>query len=136
MHKILFYNELIIYSTIEGLDECMDIVKKISERFNFSFDKCFALQTVLVEALENAFIHGNKGVRELKVRVLIKISKSEIFLEVEDCGDGYDISTVTSTIDGSNFHKESGRGIFFIKRLSSSYCTVGKGNIIRIKLER
>jgi serine/threonine-protein kinase RsbW len=136
MNGPVFKTELFIPSTAEGLDECLKMAGELAHRNNFNFDEAFSLQTILVESIENAFIHGNKGIRELQVRVLISVSQSEIFIEVEDCGDGFDFASIPSPIEGTNIHNETGRGLFFIKSLSSACYTVGKGNIIRIILKR
>lgn len=136
MNQTLFQKELFIPSTIEGLNKCLDVVEEVREKFNLNFDTSFSLHTVIVESVENAFIHGNKGVRELDVRVLIAISKTEIFVEVEDRGDGFDLDSVPSPVNRSDLKSEGGRGIFFIKKLSSCCYTGGKGNIVRIKLKR
>ncbi len=132
----LFHTELFIPSTIEGLNKCLDVVDELKEKFGLNFDTCFRLHTVIVEAVENAFIHGNKGVRELEVRVYISISETEIFVEVEDNGDGFDLNSISSPVDGTDLKSEGGRGIFFIKMLSSSCYTGGRGNILRIILNR
>ena len=136
MDEILFQKELFIPSTIDGLNRCLDVIRELRELFNLNFDTMFCLHTVLVEAVENAFIHGNKGVRELDVRVFISISLMEIFVEVEDRGEGFDMNSISTPIDHLHLKSEGGRGIFFIKKLSACCCTEGKGNIIRIKLNR
>jgi len=136
MDEILFQKELFIPSTIDGLNRCLDVIGELRELFNLNFDTMFCLHTVLVEAVENAFIHGNKGVRELDVRVFISISLVEIFVEVEDQGEGFDMNAISLPIDHLNLEREGGRGIFFIKKLSAGCYTVGKGNIIRIILNR
>jgi serine/threonine-protein kinase RsbW len=136
MDQILFQKEIYIPSTIEGLNKCLDVIGELKEQFDLNFDTMFCLHTVLVEAVENAFIHGNKGVRELYVRVFFSISLNEICVEVEDRGDGFDLDAISSPTDHWNLKREGGRGIFFIKKLSSGFSTDGKGNIIRIKLNR
>lgn len=136
MNQTLYQKELLIPSTIEGLNECLNIVDDIKQRFNLDFDTSFGLNTIIVESVENAFIHGNKGIRELTVRVLISISSSEILVEVEDMGKGFDINSIESPIDIANISNEGGRGIYFMKVLSTSCYTVGRGNLIRIKLKR
>ncbi|MEI6677840.1 MAG: ATP-binding protein [Mariniphaga sp.] len=136
MSKLLFQRELFFPSVFEGLNICLDMVSEVEHLFNLDFDKSFALQTVLVESVENAFLHGNKGASDLDVRVYISISASEIFLEVEDKGEGFDINSIPSPIEGDNIYNECGRGLFFIKSLCSSCYTMGKGNIVRIILER
>jgi serine/threonine-protein kinase RsbW len=136
MDQILFQKEIFIPSTIDGLNRCLDVIGELKEQFDLNFDTMFCLHTVLVEAVENAFIHGNKGVRELDVRVFFSISSNEIFVEVEDRGEGFDIDAIASPTDHLNLKRVGGRGIFFIKKLSSGCSTEGKGNIIRIKLNR
>ncbi|MCX6236359.1 MAG: ATP-binding protein [Bacteroidia bacterium] len=136
MSQTLFKKELFIPSTFEGLNKCLDIVGEVREQFDLDFDTSFGLHTIMVESIENAFIHGNKGVRELEVRVFISICANEILVEVEDTGDGFDLNSIESPLVGSNIKNEGGRGIFFIKMLSSTCYTVGRGNIIRIKLKR
>ena len=136
MDQILFQKEIFIPSTIDGLNRCLDVIEELKEQFDLNFDTMFCLHTVLVEAVENAFIHGNKGIRELDVRVFFSISLNEIFVEVEDRGEGFDMDTISSPTDYLHLKSEGGRGIFFIKKLSAGCSTEGKGNIIRIKLNR
>ena len=136
MSSLLFYRELNIPSTIEGLNECLVIVDEVGEKFGLDFDRKLSLQTVIVESVENAIIHGNKCLRDLKVRFYLAITHEEIIIEVEDQGEGFDLNSVPSPIESSNIRKESGRGIFFIKQLSNNCSTLGKGNIIRINMDR
>jgi len=136
MNQTLYQKELFIPSTFEGLNKCLDMVGEVREKFDLDFDTSFGLHTVMVESIENAFIHGNKCKRELEVRVFISININEILIEVEDMGDGFDMNNIESPLVVSNLKNEGGRGIFFIKMLSSSCYTVGRGNIIRIKLNR
>ena len=134
MDQILFQKEIFIPSTIDGLNKCLDVIGELREQFDLNFETIFCLHTVLVEAVENAFVHGNKGVRELDVRVFFSVSSSEIFVEVEDRGEGFDLNAISSPIDHLNLLREGGRGIFFIKKLSAG--CYAEGNILRIKLNR
>jgi serine/threonine-protein kinase RsbW len=136
MSEWLYNIQLIIPSTAEGLNECLDIVNDISIKFDLDFEKTFALHTVLVEAVENAIIHGNRGIRDYTVRLDIRINFYQIFLEVEDQGNGFDINLIPSPVSAGNICKEAGRGIFFIKNLSDSFWNIGKGNIVRILINR
>jgi len=136
MSSFLFSRELFIPSSVDGLEECLFIIKQVGEEFKLDLEQKLSLQTVTVESVENAIIHGNKNIRELKVRFNISITIKEIVIEVEDQGDGFSINSVPSPISDNNIRKESGRGIFFIKCFSNSICLLGKGNIIRIYIDR
>lgn len=127
---------LSIPSTVEGLNKCLDKVSSIGTDFDFDFDQNFAFHTIIVEAVENAIIHGNKLNRDLLVDIRITISDLNIFIEVEDSGDGFDLNSIPSPIDSANILKESGRGIYFIRKLSNSFVTVGKGNKVLIVIKR
>ena len=136
MKQSLYQTELFLPSTVEGLNNCLDIIDDIKVKFGLNFDTCFRLHTVIVEAVENAFIHGNKGVIESKVRLFISITETEIFIEVEDTGPGFDLNSILSPVDRADLKSEGGRGIFFIKKLSSNCYTEGRGNILRIIINR
>lgn len=136
MDQVLFERELFIPSTIEGLNICLDVVDEIRTLFDLNFDISFCLHTVIVETVENAFIHGNKGHRDLEVRVYISINQAQIFVEVEDKGEGFDLGSIGHAMSLKDLKSEGGRGIFFIKSLSSFCYTVGNGNIIRIIINR
>ena len=131
-----FKREILIPSTIEGLNVCLDMVRDLTKKFNLDIETSFRLHTVVIESVENAIIHGNKFIKDFNVRILIMISSEDILVEVEDKGEGFDMNTVPSPIEGSAIQMEGGRGIFFIKRLSLSCYTMGRGNILRIKLKR
>ena len=130
MSNFLFHRELFISSSIEGLEECLLIAKKVGDMFELDFEKMLSLQTVTVESVENAITHGNHSLRELKVRFCILVTFSEIIIEVEDQGDGFSLSSVPSPIISMpNICKESGRGIFFIKCFSKKVCLLGRGKL-------
>jgi serine/threonine-protein kinase RsbW len=133
----LEYNKRIaIPSDLEGLRECLELTKDIQRIFQLDTDKIFAFQTVLLEAVNNAIIHGNKFNKDLLTIVTVSINRELIFIEVEDQGDGFDLDLVPSPVNGSNILLENGRGIFFIRQLSDGFKTIGKGNIVNIIINR
>ena len=136
MKQILYQRELFLPSSIEGLNKCLDIVYELTHLCNLDCDTIFCLNTVIIESVENAIIHGNKFAGDASIRVLIAIGLHEITVEVEDNGDGFDLNSIPSPLEGRAIDQEGGRGIFIIKSLSRSCYTMGRGNIIRIKLKR
>lgn len=131
------YNKRIaISSDLAGLRECLELTRDIQCRLQLDTDKSFALQTVVLESVNNSITHGNKCNKDLEIIVTIKVNKDEIVIEVEDQGDGFELTTVPSPIEKGNICLESGRGIFFIKKFSNSFNTVGKGNIVNIIINR
>jgi serine/threonine-protein kinase RsbW len=131
-----YSKKMSISSDMDGLRECLELFEDIHKRFQLDSDKSFAVQTVLLEAVTNAITHGNKLNKELETLVTIKINREEIFIEVEDQGEGFNLDLVPSPLDEGNLLLESGRGIFFMKQLSNSFKTNGKGNIVNIIIDR
>ncbi len=136
MYNKLYHRDLYFTTLDRDAERYLLIVKELSELFNLNFDKKLALTTILSEAIENAFIHGNKNQVNLCVAVSVIVNSKQIIIEVEDEGNGFNIDDVPSPIDYENLKKESGRGLFFIKSFSSSLDLLGKGNILRIKVDR
>jgi len=136
MGELEYFKKFTINSTMEGLKECLDVAYEIQKNFNFEPSKEFAFQTVLVESVRNSICHGNKFNKDLLTIITIEIYNKQIKIEVDDQGDGFDLEKVPSPIEQHNINLENGRGIFFIKSLSESLNTRGKGNIVDIILNR
>ena len=132
----MYETEFWIPSTIEGLKKCLGAVREVVDNFNLNFESSFGLHTVIVELVENAIIHGNKRNMDLEVRVFIGVGITEIIIEVEDTGEGFDLVDIPEFYPPADIRREGGRGIFFIKTLCSSCCTLGKGNIFRCQISR
>ncbi len=131
-----YYKRLVIPSTYEGLKTCLDLIPEIEFKLHFDDKTGFALRTILIESVTNAIRHGNHYNKDLNAIITIEISKKEIFVEVEDQGEGFDANLIPSPVDADNITLETGRGIFFIKAFSDSFKTIGKGNIVNIVINR
>ena len=136
MEELEYYKRISINSTMEGLRNCLEIACEIQKDFNFEPAKEFAFQTVLAESVSNAIIHGNRFNEELLAVVTISIDKEKIRIEVEDQGNGFDLGKIPSPLDKDHIALESGRGLFFIRNLSNSVTTRGRGNILDIIINR
>jgi serine/threonine-protein kinase RsbW len=136
MAELEFIKKFSVNSTTDGLRKCLEIACEIQRVFNFEASKEFAFQTVLVESVTNAISHGNKYNEDLLTSVTISIDNEKIRIEVEDQGEGFDLDQIPSPIDKDHISLENGRGIFFIRNLSSSITTRGRGNIVDIIINR
>lgn len=136
MGELEYFKRFSINSTMEGLRNCLEIAREIQKDFNFEPAKEFAFQTVLAESVSNAIIHGNRFNEELFAVVTISIDREKIRIEVEDQGNGFDLDKIPSPLDKDRITRESGRGLFFIRNLSNSVTTRGRGNIVDIIINR
>ena len=136
MEDLEYFKRLAISSDLGGLKECIDLAKDIDLSLGLDSDKGFAVQTVILEAANNAITHGNKLNKDLETIITVKVNSEKIFIEIEDQGEGFDLMKVPSPVEKGNIGLENGRGIFFIKKFSDSFNTIGKGNIVNIIINR
>ena len=93
----------------------------------------------LTEALSNAILRGNRGIRDKQVRVRAVVSDSSLVLEVADEGTGFDLDacTVDPTRPG-NLEREDGRGLFLMRSLMDRVerYEADERNVVRLTLHR
>jgi serine/threonine-protein kinase RsbW len=93
----------------------------------------------LTEALSNAILRGNRGIRDKHVRVRAVVSDSDLVLEVADEGTGFDLDacTIDPTSPGS-LEREDGRGLFLMRSLMDRVERFEDDmrNVVRLTLHR
>ena len=93
----------------------------------------------LTEALSNAILRGNRGIRDKHVRVRAVVSDNALVLEVADEGTGFDLDacTIDPTRPG-NLEREDGRGLFLMRSLMDRVerYEADERNVVRLNLNR
>ena len=93
----------------------------------------------LTEALSNAILRGNRGLRDKHVRVRAVVSDSALVLEVADEATGFDLDacTIDPTSPG-NLEREDGRGLFLMRSLMDRVERYADDahNVVRLTLNR
>ena len=74
----------------------------------------------VTELVNNAIHHGNKNDINKNVFINIRIKESNLEASIRDEGDGFNPDQIGDPLDPQNLMKESGRGIFLIKKLTDS----------------
>ena len=69
------------------------------------------------ELVNNAIVHGNKGIVDKKVTVTIARHNRAVVITVSDEGGGFDPTCVQSPLAEENLMKEVGRGLFIVHSL-------------------
>ena len=82
-------------------------------------DKFFQILIAYTEAVNNAIHHGNKCDKSKKVGIELFIdSQNLLTVIVQDEGKGFSIKNLANPTAPENLNKESGRGVFLIKKLT------------------
>jgi serine/threonine-protein kinase RsbW len=92
----------------------------------------FAVTLSLHEAVDNAFRHGNWGDPGRVVRVHYVVTLSEVLIEVEDEGPGFDPSQVPDLFAGENTGRNTGRGLFLMRAYMNGVTFNPQGNRVTL----
>lgn len=117
--KVLFY----------GIDNINEKLNNIIQSLNLE-EQSFEIKLILIEAVNNAFIHGNKKDKEKAICVEWKLEANLLEFSVTDCGDGVE-KLSNHSYEDEDILSESGRGLLIIKSYSDS--VEFKGNSIVMK---
>lgn len=119
-----------ISSEIKNIKRVSFEIRDSLSPYNVNEDRLFDIRLCTEEAVRNAIVHGNRSNVKLRVRVHYRIEKDKISIEVEDEGSGYDPEGIPDPTDDEDIMKESGRGVYLIKKLMDRVDFNEKGNKI------
>lgn len=88
---------------------------------NIENEKYYNILIAVTEAVNNAIYHGNHCNVSKKVNIYVEYKNDELSISVTDQGGGFDPQDIADPRDPENLLKDSGRGVFLIKELSSDY---------------
>jgi serine/threonine-protein kinase RsbW len=121
-------------STIATISPFVDQLMRFIERFRGSDATDTDIEMALREALANAVIHGNREDPTKRVYVTCRCyGDEEVFIKVEDKGNGFDASTVPDPTTPSRRLATHGRGIFLMKALMDEVSFEEGGCVVRMR---
>ena len=89
------------------------------------------------EAVNNSIVHGNGLNIHKNVFLEIKYFNKQLFVVVKDEGRGFDIECINDPTCSDNIRKESGRGIFLLRKMANevNYYDGGRSVMIKFNLD-
>lgn len=108
----------------KSVERILNVLKKLGVRDDIIFDVRLSAE----EAVRNAMVHGNRCDRRIPVVIAYWVEEGALHLEVEDQGPGFDPAKVPDPTHADNVTKNSGRGVYLIKRLMDRADYQGAGN--------
>jgi anti-sigma regulatory factor (Ser/Thr protein kinase) len=125
--------------TLRTLDEADGIQELVCDLMTKrGFDSCdvVCVGIALDESLKNAIKHGNRFDPWKQVRVDFRINKDHVWLDVEDEGDGFDLTKVPDPTARKNVGRPNGRGILIMQNLMCSVEYNERGNRMTMQKHR
>ncbi|HEY5524992.1 MAG TPA: ATP-binding protein [Clostridium sp.] len=101
--------ELIFY----GVDDITENLDNIIKALNIK-KQCFEIKLIIVEAVNNAFIHGNNSDKNKPISIKWELKENVLIVSVTDCGSGVTVLRNYEEVDEDNILGECGRGLYLI----------------------
>ncbi len=132
------YRRITIGSDIVNLRKIEEFVETVSPEFGIGKETYGEVLVAVMEAVNNAIIHGNKRDREKVVDVLFEKSGDILEVIVTDEGEGFSPELVPDPTRPENIENISGRGIFLMRKLSDGieFNETGNSVTMRFNLDR
>lgn len=132
--------ELEIPNDVGEIERVVELVRHECKAMKFAERQIMLnVPVALTEALSNAILRGNRDDPAKRVRVVARVSRSALIVEVTDEGGGFDLDACTvDPTTPDQIIEEDGRGLFLMRKLMDSVERFpGRpGNVVRLTLRR
>jgi serine/threonine-protein kinase RsbW len=119
-----------IESKLSNLRLIENIVDEITSEIGISYNSYGKILVSLLEAVNNAIIHGNSSEPDKFVDVSISYKKPKLSISVKDQGKGFAPEGVPDPTMPENIEEANGRGVFIMSRLADNIKYSKKGNTV------
>ena len=118
-----------IHAISPSVDQLMSFITKHRIKDGSETD----IEMALIEALENAVVHGNCEDPHKRVYVTCRCTaEGEVSITVQDEGQGFDTGTLPDPTAPENRLRTSGRGIYLMKTLMDEVCFEKGGAVVHM----
>jgi serine/threonine-protein kinase RsbW len=97
---------------------------------------CFAIRLSLLEAAVNAHKHAHRGNWNQLIIVRYLVCSQAVIAQVQDQGEGFAPQSIPDPLAPENLTRESGRGLFLMRRFASDVRHNDRGNCVCFCLNR
>ncbi len=125
---------LTIESGLHNLHKIEQFVEEISDFYNINNTYFGNILISLLEAVENAIIHGNKEDISKKVTVYFDATPNGLSFIVKDEGAGFDLASIPSPVESEEKEGEKIRkGIYLIRSLADEVHYKENGSVLEMQ---
>jgi len=107
-----------IFSKKKNLTQIELFLDEASKKLSIGEELYGKVFLAVLEAANNAVVHGNKEDETKKVHVEIAKTEKKLIITVSDEGDGFDYDNIPDPTLPENIEKPDGRGVFVIRNLA------------------
>jgi serine/threonine-protein kinase RsbW len=124
--------KLNIKSNISNLGIVENTIDTITNEIGINQECYGKILISVLEAVNNAIVHGNKSNENKQVGISFSIIKKNMFVDICDEGPGFNPGQVPDPTRPENIELTNGRGIFLMSRLADEIEFNKKGNSVKL----
>ncbi|GAB4460631.1 MAG: hypothetical protein Fur0028_13770 [Bacteroidales bacterium] len=128
-------NNIQFPSKIENISIIERLVDELTQQYQINSEIYGNMLVSMVEAVNNAIIHGNKLDENKSVKVEYEIENGVFTFSIKDEGNGFDYKSVPDPTTPENIEKPHGRGIFLISHLVDELSFEDNGSKLCVKIK-
>lgn len=124
------YKKIRIESSVANLRVVESAIDETTAAIGISQDNYGKILVSVMEAVNNAILHGNKQDPEKIVDIEIDYNSEELSISVTDEGPGFRPEKVPDPTAPENIEELNGRGIYLMSHLADKIQYTPKGNSV------
>lgn len=124
--------ELKIESKVINLRIVENAIDSITREAGINQENYGKIMVSVMEAVNNAILHGNKSDESKLVTILIELKDDLLEVSVTDQGTGFKPADVPDPTEPDNIEKINGRGVFLMKKLADKIEFNKRGNSVKM----
>lgn len=125
----------VLPSDMESLLKVEEVVDKVCAEYGVPEDAYGNVLIAVTEALNNAIIHGNGGLRQKNVELVVREDSQAVVFEVKDEGAGFDYANLPDPTAPENLEKPNGRGVFLMRSLADEVEFFDNGSRVELRFK-
>jgi serine/threonine-protein kinase RsbW len=119
-------------SKISEVQTASEHVLSFFSTLNLDQSETFAVRLCFEESFINSVKYGSRGNAKLPIKVELAFNEREVFIAVEDQGNGFNPDSLPDPTSDSNLEANSGRGVYLIHHLMDKVTYNKKGNRVEM----
>ncbi|MBE0676896.1 MAG: ATP-binding protein [Bacteroidales bacterium] len=124
--------EIKIESKLSNLKRAEEFIESVASKMQISREAYGKIIVSVMEAVNNAIIHGNREHTEKLVTITFKKENDAIVVLVADEGSGFIPESIPDPTTPENIESIRGRGVFLMSRLSDKIEFNESGNSVKM----
>jgi serine/threonine-protein kinase RsbW len=121
-----------IKSSINNLRIVENTIDNVTNEYGINQDSYGKIMVSVLEAVNNAIVHGNKSDIKKFVEIEIFLNKNILKIMVSDEGKGFKPRDIPDPTKPENIESTNGRGVFLMSKLADEIEFNKRGNRVKM----